>query len=86
MNLMLMRPLLTALSRMVLAVALLASGLRMVAQPIENAVFTLGTTTTDAQNRTWGYVVLSPTDPAGGRYQRAYQVEEKRAEIIRVAD
>jgi hypothetical protein len=64
MNLMLMRPLLTALSRMVLAVALLASGLRMVAQPIENAVFTLGTTTTDAQNRTWGYVVLSPTDPS----------------------
>ena len=63
MNFMLMRPLLSALSRVVLAAAVLTSGLRMSAQPIENAVFTLGTSTTDAQNRTWGYVALSPTDP-----------------------
>lgn len=36
---------------------------RLTAQPVENAVFTLGTAVTDAQHRTWGYLALQPTDP-----------------------
>jgi hypothetical protein len=33
------------------------------AQPLENAVFTLGTATIDKQGRSWAYVVLEPTEP-----------------------
>lgn len=32
-------------------------------QPLENAVFTVGTTTVDAQSKPWAYLALQPTDP-----------------------
>ncbi len=60
---MLKRILSSAFARGVLVAAVLLTGTRSSAQPVENAVFTLGTTTTDSQHRNWGYVALSPTDP-----------------------
>ncbi len=60
---MLKRILSSAFAQGVLVAAVLLTGTRLSAQPIENAVFTLGTTTTDSQHRNWGYVALSPTDP-----------------------
>jgi hypothetical protein len=40
---------------------LVASALR--AQVLDDAVFTLGTTTRDASNRDWAYIVVQPTQP-----------------------
>lgn len=34
-----------------------------VGQPLENAVFTLGTTTLDNAGRSWAYLVMEPTEP-----------------------
>ncbi|HTI72322.1 MAG TPA: hypothetical protein VMF06_20275 [Candidatus Limnocylindria bacterium] len=45
-------------------IGLLAAGIPAWAQPIQNAVFTLGTTTRDTNNNPWAYIVLQPTDPA----------------------
>ena len=46
------------------------------AQPIQNAVFTLGTTTKDAANNPWAYIVLQPTDPTS-LLQRSLAVYSK---------
>lgn len=46
-----------------LAVLALPALSRLAAQPLENAVFTVGTTATDAKNHPWAYLAMQPTDP-----------------------